>query len=259
MSVIWPKWSETKDTCSQVSLFPSFVIYIISIYLFQNSISSVYPLHDNIFLLDIKLDFSCLKGNLLLLLTLVFLLKHAKQLLYCMWCLRSFMVCSPYQTLCLWRSVAYYPFIYYYKILDRIVESQGWKGPTRSSSPNILPLPLLPQATKPYLRSSSSRCSLNIARDGDTTTSLGRPFQCLTALWEKKFLLMSKLNLLWYNLWLLPLGNLFQFSTTLTIKKFFCMLVWNFLYSSFRPLLLVLSLHITERSLVSSICLPPHF
>ena len=151
MSVIWPKWSETKDTCSQVSLFPSFVIYIISIYLFQNSISSVYPLHDNIFLLDIKLDFSCLKGNLLLLWTLVFLLKHAKQLLYCMWCLRSFMVCSPYQTLCLWRSVAYYPFIYYYKILDRIVESQGWKGPTRSSSPTVLPLPLLPQATEPYL------------------------------------------------------------------------------------------------------------
>ena len=30
-------------------------------------------------------------------------------------------------------------------------ESQGWKGPTRSSSPTVLPLPLLPQATKPYL------------------------------------------------------------------------------------------------------------
>jgi len=33
----------------------------------------------------------------------------------------------------------------------RITESQGWKGPTRSSSPTILPLPLLPQATKLYL------------------------------------------------------------------------------------------------------------
>ena len=36
----------------------------------------------------------------------------------------------------------------------RIIESQGWKGPTRSktvSSPTILPLPLLPQANKPYL------------------------------------------------------------------------------------------------------------
>ena len=32
-----------------------------------------------------------------------------------------------------------------------IIESQGWKGPTRSSPPTVLPLPLLPQATKPYL------------------------------------------------------------------------------------------------------------
>jgi len=34
------------------------------------------------------------------------------------------------------------------------MESQGWKGPTRSSSPTVLPLPLLPQATKPYLVAS---------------------------------------------------------------------------------------------------------
>ena len=33
----------------------------------------------------------------------------------------------------------------------RILGSQGWKGPIRSSSPTVLPLPLLPQATKPYL------------------------------------------------------------------------------------------------------------
>jgi len=31
------------------------------------------------------------------------------------------------------------------------IESQGLKGPTRSPSPTVLPLPLLPQATKPYL------------------------------------------------------------------------------------------------------------
>ena len=55
------------------------------------------------------------------------------------------------------------------------------------------------------------------------------------------------------------LGNLFWCSVTLTIKKFFCMFVWNFLCSSFRPLLLVLSLHTTEKSLASSICLPPPF
>jgi len=34
---------------------------------------------------------------------------------------------------------------------QRIIESQGWKRPTRSSSPTVLPLPFLPQATKPYL------------------------------------------------------------------------------------------------------------
>ena len=37
----------------------------------------------------------------------------------------------------------------------------------------------------------------------------------------------------------------------------FHILVWNFLCSNFRLLLLVLSLHITEKSLASSICLPP--
>ena len=35
--------------------------------------------------------------------------------------------------------------------IHRIIESQGWKGPTRSSSLTILPFPLVPQATKPYL------------------------------------------------------------------------------------------------------------
>jgi len=42
-------------------------------------------------------------------------------------------------------------------------------------------------------------------------------------------------------------------------KKFFCMLVQNFLCSSFRPLLFVLSLHTTDKSLASSICLPLPF
>lgn len=36
-------------------------------------------------------------------------------------------------------------------VTQNFIESQGWKGPTRSSSPAVLPLPLLPQATKPYL------------------------------------------------------------------------------------------------------------
>lgn len=32
-----------------------------------------------------------------------------------------------------------------------LIESQGWKGSTRSSIPTVLPLPLLSQATKLYL------------------------------------------------------------------------------------------------------------
>ena len=41
---------------------------------------------------------------------------------------------------------------------------------------------------------------MNTPTDGDATTSLGNPFQCLTALSEKKCLLISNLNLLWLNL-----------------------------------------------------------
>lgn len=55
------------------------------------------------------------------------------------------------------------------------------------------------------------------------------------------------------------LGILFQSSITPTIKKFFQMLVWNFLCSSFRPLLLVLLLCISKKSLAPSICLLPVF
>ena len=64
---------------------------------------------------------------------------------------------------------------------------------------------------------------LNISIEGDSTTSLGGLFQC---------------------------------SITLPVKKFFHMLVQNFLCSSFKPLLLDLSLCTTEKSLASSICLP---
>jgi len=47
--------------------------------------------------------------------------------------------------------------------------------------------------------SFSSRHLLNTARDGNSTTPLGRPFQYLTTLWEKKFFLTSNLNLLWFR------------------------------------------------------------
>jgi len=64
---------------------------------------------------------------------------------------------------------------------------------------------------------------LNIPREGDTTTSL---------------------------------GNLFQCSTTLKVKKLFLMFIWNFPCSSLCPLPLVLLLGTTERSLASFSWLP---
>jgi len=43
--------------------------------------------------------------------------------------------------------------------------------------------------------STASKWFLNTSRDGDSTTSLGSLFQCLTTLPVKKFFLISKLNL----------------------------------------------------------------
>ena len=46
---------------------------------------------------------------------------------------------------------------------------------------------------------------LNTFRDGDSTTSLGSLFQCLTTFSVNKFFLMSNLNLPWHNLRPFPL------------------------------------------------------
>ena len=48
--------------------------------------------------------------------------------------------------------------------------------------------------------STTSKRFLNTSRDGDSTTSLGILFQCLTTLSVKKFFLISNLNLPWLNL-----------------------------------------------------------
>lgn len=45
---------------------------------------------------------------------------------------------------------------------------------------------------------------LNTSRDGDFTTSLGRPFQRLIRPFVKKFLLPPNLNLVWRSLRLCP-------------------------------------------------------
>jgi len=47
--------------------------------------------------------------------------------------------------------------------------------------------------------SATSPVFLNTSKDGDSTTSLGSPFQHLTTLWEKKFFLISNLSLPWCN------------------------------------------------------------
>lgn len=45
---------------------------------------------------------------------------------------------------------------------------------------------------------------LNVSRDGDSITTPGSPFQCLTSTSVKKCFLNSNLNLPWYSLKLLP-------------------------------------------------------
>ena len=53
--------------------------------------------------------------------------------------------------------------------------------------------------------STTSKWFLNTSRDGDSTTSLGSLFQCLTTFCVKKFFLISNLNLPWLNLRPFPL------------------------------------------------------
>jgi len=61
-------------------------------------------------------------------------------------------------------------------------------------------LPAKPRPEVPY-----STGFLNTSRDGDSTTSLGSLFQCLTTLWTKILFLISSLNLPWHNLRPFPL------------------------------------------------------
>ncbi|KAK4832220.1 hypothetical protein QYF61_021067, partial [Mycteria americana] len=79
----------------------------------------------------------------------------------------------------------------------------GWKRPLRSSSPTVnlaLPSPPLNMS----LSTTSTRL-LNTSRDGNSTTSLGSLFQCLTTLSVNKFFLISNLNPPWCNLRPFPL------------------------------------------------------
>ncbi|KAK4831181.1 LOW QUALITY PROTEIN: hypothetical protein QYF61_015913 [Mycteria americana] len=58
---------------------------------------------------------------------------------------------------------------------------------------------------RPKVTLEGKSAKLGAARDGDSTTSLGSLFQCLTTLSVKKFFLISSLNLPWHNLRPFPL------------------------------------------------------
>jgi len=66
-------------------------------------------------------------------------------------------------------------------------------------------------------RSATSTHLLNISRDGDSATSLGSLFQCLTTLLVKKFFLITNLNLPWHNLRPFPCPEFLSYSYN--IKK----------------------------------------
>ena len=82
-------------------------------------------------------------------------------------------------------------------VFHRITESYRLEGssgdhlvhPDNSPTPCPLTMPL----------STTSPQFLNTSRDGDSTTSLGSLCHCSTALSEKKFFLISNLNLHWRN------------------------------------------------------------
>lgn len=111
------------------------------------------------------------------------------------------------------------PFIFWTQELHTVTESQNcrvWKGPLGIIKSNTL----LKQFPYSSLHRKASSSVLNISREADSMISLGSLFQC---------------------------------SVTLTVKKFFLLLLCNILCHIFCPLPLVLSLHITENSLTSSL------
>ena len=82
-------------------------------------------------------------------------------------------------------------------LFHRIIEAQkglGWKGPLRPSSSNCL-LQAGSPPTRPGCSTAPSSVALNASEEGASTASLGKLFQCLTALTGRNFFLISSLNL----------------------------------------------------------------
>jgi len=77
------------------------------------------------------------------------------------------------------------------------IESQnswGWKGPLKVIYFNP---PTMSRDIYHYIRllRALSNLTLNVSRDGASTTSLGNPFQCFNTLMVKNLFLISTLNL----------------------------------------------------------------
>jgi len=85
-----------------------------------------------------------------------------------------------------------------------ISESQNcrcWKGPPEITESKPLPK----QASYSRLHRDVSRQVLNISMEGDFMTSLGSLFQCSVTLTVKKFFCILVQNFLCATLWLFPL------------------------------------------------------
>lgn len=121
------------------------------------------------------------------------------------------------------------------------MESQSWKGPIRSN-PTVLPLPLLPQASKLYLVAPHPDTSWTPTGTSSIPTPCSSKSEKKTSVEVLNFSRGDSTT---------SLGSLFQCCITLTVKKFFLVFIWNFPCSNFCLFPLVLSLDTTKKS-------PPH-
>ena len=90
-----------------------------------------------------------------------------------------------------------HPLCYAHLHYRRITESLRLEETTKISSPTIQLLSVLPTY---HVFSATFPQFLNTSRDSDCTTSLGSLCHCSTTLSEKKYLLISNLNLPWHIL-----------------------------------------------------------
>ena len=114
----------------------------------------------------------------------------------------------------------------------RIIESQGWKWPARSSSPTAFPFPLVPQATKPGLSANCGKkpfSVLHVRRGSLTPSSIRRAYKNHqeNGQEERAFLLMHVLLWLWRNRRNLPRTKLVPIPLWTFLMKFSILSIAN--------------------------------